>query len=334
MKEMDYNGKQLVFIAGLLFLGVILILDLCLSFPVPLGLCAVFFLVAWTAVWVVRFYGPAAALMECIQQAGKNGGWKKLRESAVWNRTGYGAAVRAALNGLVSEVTKKETAVSDEQRAKLLALQSQINPHFLYNTLDCIRGQAMLDNNREIAEMLEALSDFFRYSISHRDSMVTLQDELNSASNYMLIQRYRFNDRYGFEVHILGEKNAVLNCYIPKLILQPIIENAILHGLESRSRGLIRIRIDFSRDLLHITVSDDGEGMTEDQLLTVLTQINGDGSQPGNVSGAGIALPNINRRIRMLFGERYGIHVYSTRGKGTDVEVIVPRILNKDEVGL
>jgi two-component system sensor histidine kinase YesM len=331
MKETGGDKKQLFFIAGFLFLSGILVFAVCLPVVVPLKFCAVFVLVTWTLVWLVRFYGPAAASIECIRQAGKNGSWKELGENAVWNRTGYGTAVLAALNTLMVNMTKKESAVSDEQQAKLLALQSQINPHFLYNTLDCIRGQAMLDDNREIAEMLEALSDFFRYSISRRDSLVTLQDELNSASNYMLIQRYRFNDRYGFEVCILDDENAVLNCYVPKLILQPIIENAILHGLESRNKGLIRVRIDSSVDILHITVSDDGEGMTEAQLLAVLNQINSGSSQDKNVSG--IALPNINRRIRMLFGEQYGVQIYSTRGKGTDVEFIMPRVLNKDEAG-
>jgi two-component system sensor histidine kinase YesM len=332
MKETGHNGKQLFFITGFLLLSVVLFLAICLPVVVPLKICAAFLLVTWTLVWFIRFYGPAAMFIECIRKAGENGIWKGLGENTAWNRTGYGAAVLTALNTLMVNVTRKESAASDEQQARLLALQSQINPHFLYNTLDCIRGQAMLDNNREIAEMLEALSDFFRYSISRRDSLVTLQDELNSASNYMLIQRYRFNDRYGFEVCILDEESAILNCYVPKLILQPIIENAILHGLESRNRGLIRVRIDFSADLLNITVSDDGEGMTESQLLAVLNRINS--GSPQDKNNLGIALPNINRRIRMLFGERYGIQIYSTRGKGTDVEFIMPLVLNKDEVRL
>jgi two-component system sensor histidine kinase YesM len=142
----------------------------------------------------------------------------------------------------------------------------------------------------------------------------------------MFIQRYRFNERYQYAVHFLGNKNEILDCYVPKLILQPIIENAILHGLEKKSSGSITVVIDFSEDMLLINVSDDGIGIEEDDLKAILECIEG-AQLPVYVSG--IALPNINRRIRMLFGEKYGINLYSTPNKGCDVEIILPRIVSK-----
>jgi two-component system sensor histidine kinase YesM len=270
----------------------------------------------------------AIKLLRLIQRTAKTGELRELEESPLWNSK-YGAAMRGIVEQFVSAATKQETEILNEHQARLFALQSQINPHFLYNTLDCIRGQAMLDDNREIAQMLEALSDLFRYSISRKDNLVLLREELNSAENYMFIQQYRFNERYQYSVNFLGNKNEILDCYVPKLILQPIIENAILHGLEKKSSGSITVVIDFSEDMLLINVSDDGIGIEEDDLKAIFESIEG-AQLPVYVSG--IALPNINRRIRMLFGEKYGIHLYSTPNKGCDVEIILPRIVSKDTI--
>ena len=122
------------------------------------------------------------------------------------------------------------------KQTELTALQSQINPHFLYNTLDTIRGQAMCDDNIEVANMIETLASFFRYSISRKGNLVTLRDELNNINNYMRIQQYRFNNRFSLEIVVDEEDMQAYDFYVPRLILQPIVENAIVHGLEEKSR--------------------------------------------------------------------------------------------------
>ncbi|GHT77572.1 hypothetical protein FACS1894130_02300 [Spirochaetia bacterium] len=329
MIKLSYKTKSVIFFAGLILVTGILVFLICISAAVPLLLCILLLLVLLILWGFKHLYEPAAAILGLMQKALRQNEWDWLKDHPVWKHTEYGIITQAVLNSLIAEATKKEAAVSDERQANLLALQSQINPHFLYNTLDCIRGQAMMDNNREIAEMLAALSDFFRYSISHRDALVTLQDELDSVVNYMVIQRYRFNDRYRFESEIQDDQSLILGCYVPKLILQPVIENAIIHGLENRSKGVIRIHIAFSDDLLNITVSDDGEGMDDLQLAEIMNRIHADSSSSLSYSGTGIALPNIHRRIRMMFGKMYGIQMYSTKEKGTDVEFVLPRMTNK-----
>ena len=233
--------------------------------------------------------------------------------------------------------TKKNTAQIFDKQTELTALQSQINPHFLYNTLECIRGQALLDDNIEIAKMVEALSSFFRYSISKKGNLVTLRDELANIENYMLIQRYRFNNRFSMEIIIDEEDEAAYDFLVPRLIIQPVIENAIFHGLEERMEdGIVSIEVIVTDLDMIITISDNGKGIDCEELEELNNRINAndmelDDKNKSNQINTGIALPNINRRIRLLFGKEYGVNVYSTLGKGTDVEIIIPANYKRGE---
>lgn len=233
--------------------------------------------------------------------------------------------------------TKKNTAQIFDKQTELTALQSQINPHFLYNTLECIRGQALLDDNIEIAKMVEALSSFFRYSISKKGNLVTLRDELANIENYMLIQRYRFNNRFSIEIIIDEEDEAAYDFLVPRLIIQPVIENAIFHGLEERMEdGIVSIEVIVTDLDMIITISDNGKGIDCEELEELNNRINAndmelDDKNKSNQINTGIALPNINRRIRLLFGKEYGVNVYSTLGKGTDVEIIIPANYKREE---
>lgn len=233
--------------------------------------------------------------------------------------------------------TKKNTAQIFDKQTELTALQSQINPHFLYNTLECIRGQALLDDNIEIAKMVEALSSFFRYSISKKGNLVTLRDELANIENYMLIQRYRFNNRFSMEIIIDEEDEAAYDFLVPRLIIQPVIENAIFHGLEERMEdGIVSIEVIVTDLDMIITISDNGKGIGCEELEELNNRINAndmelDDKNKSNQINTGIALPNINRRIRLLFGKEYGVNVYSTLGKGTDVEIIIPANYKREE---
>lgn len=233
--------------------------------------------------------------------------------------------------------TKKNTAQIFDKQTELTALQSQINPHFLYNTLECIRGQALLDDNIEIAKMVEVLSSFFRYSISKKGNLVTLRDELANIENYMLIQRYRFNNRFSMEIIIDEEDEAAYDFLVPRLIIQPVIENAIFHGLEERMEdGIVSIEVIVTDLDMIITISDNGKGIDCEELEELNNRINAndmelDDKNKSNQINTGIALPNINRRIRLLFGKEYGVNVYSTLGKGTDVEIIIPANYKREE---
>ena len=218
-------------------------------------------------------------------------------------------------------------------------MQSQINPHFLYNTLECIRGQALIDGNMEIAKMVEALSAFFRYSISRKGNLVTLRDELANIENYMLIQRYRFNNRFSMEVIIDEEDEEAYNFMIPRLIIQPIVENAIFHGLEEKLEGgKVTIEVIVTDQNLILTISDNGKGMDSKKLKELNARIQMDNvdldeEEKRNHRNTGIALPNIHKRIRLLFGEEYGVNVYSTVGQGTDVEITIP-VNDKNSQGI
>lgn len=229
--------------------------------------------------------------------------------------------------------SKEEEMKNDElfdKEAQLAALQSQINPHFLYNTLESIRGQALIDDNIEIAKMMEVLSSFFRYSISRSGKLVTLREELANIQNYMIIQRYRFDNRFSLEIIIDEEDEKALDYFIPKLIIQPMIENAIFHALEEHmDGGKVIIEVIVTEKNLILTVSDNGKGIEPEILEELNRKIHSSNQLPekddeNKHRNTGIGLPNIHKRIQLLFGMEYGVSVYSTLNQGTDVEITIP----------
>lgn len=246
---------------------------------------------------------------------------------------------RKFLQLLIHEKKRKEMAESykweeEEQdkldmikkRVELHTLQSQINPHFLYNTLDSIRSRALLDQQIEIATMTEILSKFFRYCISRSESLVKIREEINHIKDYYFIQKYRFEDRFDMEIEV--EDETVYDYYIPKMTLQPLIENAMIHGLEKVARkGEIKLRIFMTEQKVILIVSDNGVGMNTEQLKNMndrMKQMYIEGSKKGKHNS--IAVSNVNARIRLIFGEDYGIHYHSLEDQGTDVIVRIPKI--------
>ena len=215
------------------------------------------------------------------------------------------------------------------KQAEFLALQNQINPHFLYNTLDSIRGDALAAGAQSIADITEALSTFFRYTITETRNLVTIGEELENVHNYFVIQQYRFGDKLTMVVDIKDNRDEILRIQCPKLFLQPIIENAIFHGLERRKDdGLLTISIEQADEDLHVDISDNGAGIPAEQLYALnksLSRVSvGAIMEEPNGKKGGIALKNVCRRIKLLFGERYGIHISSIVGIGTKVEVVLP----------
>ncbi len=216
---------------------------------------------------------------------------------------------------------------SAKTQMQYLVLQSQINPHFLYNTLDSIRNEALKNQQPVIAEMLERLSKFFRYCISSRDNYVKLSEEINHIKDYFYIQKFRFEERFSFEIHI-GEED-VLEYYVPRMILQPIVENSISHGLEGKlDQGVIRIDIRRTESKLYIIVSDNGAGIPKEKMeeLNWVLQNSEATDQYLKSKSTGIALININNRIRLSFGTPYGLKLRSIAGEGTQNEFVLPLV--------
>lgn len=250
---------------------------------------------------------------------------------------------RLPLNREMKEVEAKlHTLLNTDQimnaskrQAQFLALQNQINPHFLYNTLEGIRSEALMAGLENVASMTEALSTFFRYTISNVENLVTLEQELENTRNYFFIQQFRFGNRMSLEVIIDDEdKDEVLSYRIPKLTLQPIVENCIIHGLECQvGQGLLRVHIETTQSRLLVTVSDDGVGMESSVLEKMhrnLSVRSFDYMKRDEHHG-GIALVNVNNRIKLLFGEQYGLTVTSQVGVGTDVLIALPRSVGSED---
>lgn len=224
-----------------------------------------------------------------------------------------------------------------KRQAQYLALQNQINPHFLYNTLESIRSEALIAGLDSVADMTEALASFFRYTISKVENLVSVEEELQNCETYFRIQQYRFGDR--LQLHIdydRAEWDEIIHCRIPKLTLQPILENSIIHGTELKiGTGNLKIQFERTQKRLIIRISDDGVGMDEDTLTRLNQKLGRGGNQlteHDEEAKGGIALINVNNRIHLIFGEEYGMHVYSIPGKGTDVEISIPMITSDREM--
>ena len=223
------------------------------------------------------------------------------------------------------------------KQAEFLALQNQINPHFLYNTLEAIRGDALSAGMGNIADITEALSVFFRYTITETNNLVTIGEELDNVENYFKIQQYRFGEKLSIEVRICDEEENILQMQCPKLSLQPVIENAIFHGLErKREKGRISLMLEIVDEDLHISISDNGIGIEEKRLAELNERLErvsvGYIVEDGEGEKGGIALKNVCRRIKLLFGEKYGLHVDSIQGIGTKVTLVLPVMYKKDKV--
>ena len=225
----------------------------------------------------------------------------------------------------------------NKRQAQYLALQNQINPHFLYNTLDGIRSEALIAGIDHVAEMTEALAVFFRYTISRDEGLVTVEDELENCRTYFKIQQYRFGERIRLVIACEEEnRETILQCRIPKLTLQPILENSIIHGTELRlGQGTQTIHLMLTGSRLLIRVSDDGVGMDEHTLEELNRRLGCSGEQLApseREKKGGIALYNVNHRIHLIYGEEYGLHVFSVENIGTDVEISIPIVLNEREI--
>ncbi|MGO4695787.1 sensor histidine kinase [Paenibacillus sp. 2TAB26] len=207
----------------------------------------------------------------------------------------------------------------EKKKAELASLRCQINPHFLYNTLEMIKGMAAVKGVLEIREAAALLGSIFHYSVKGGGN-VPLDTELSIIESYLQIQKLRFGTRFSVKFDIDG---LARNCHVPKMILQPIVENAVYHGLElSEKQGLLRISayLDVYRDLI-IVIEDDGVGMNQAQLERVQSTLS-DSEPSGLLIGErdnSIGFANVNVRIKLICGSKYGLDIASKEGEGTRV---------------
>lgn len=214
----------------------------------------------------------------------------------------------------LSEVRKKE--------AELKSLQAQINPHFLYNTLDSINWMAVRNNVPEISTMVTSLSDFFRYSLSKGRDIITIEDEIKQVRSYLVIQSIRFKDKLEYDIDVPDE---VMEYSIVKLVLQPIVENAIIHGIEKRKgKGKIEISGSKTDEIIEITIADNGIGADIDELNRVL-------NDSSNVSKS-YGIKNVNERIMYTFGEEFGLKFESNVQGGVTATIRIPAKSKPKEV--
>ena len=230
-----------------------------------------------------------------------------------------------SFNTMVKEINNLINLVQIEEKNKRIAemnvLQAQIKPHFIYNTLDTIRWMAEEHNEKDIVEIIEAFTNLLRISLSKGREIISVKEELNHMQSYLTIQKIRYEDKLDYEIQF---EEKILNYKLIKLILQPLVENAIYHGIkEKRGKGKILITGEIEGDLLCFTVKDNGKGI-EEELLNKINKMLVNSNEKENEIGYGIF--NVNERIRLTYGEKYGLIYKSTYGKGTIVQVRHPII--------
>lgn len=224
----------------------------------------------------------------------------------------------------------EQMIANQQQQTELKLLANQINPHFLYNTLETIRMKAFVEGNKEVAHAIKLLSKSMRYVLSNtKATTTTLDKELDYISTYLAIQKLRFGSRINYDIQADSSLNP--ECYqILPILLQPMIENAISHGLKDMEEGghiILRIRPSKDRTLMLAQIFDNGAGMSPEKLEDVAFHLD----HPAEQSQHGIGLYNINNRIRLFYGREYGLSIKSKEKWGTCVTVTIPLYNNTEE---
>lgn len=233
-------------------------------------------------------------------------------------------ALSNSMNTMIDKINELLEQVTTEQirlrKAEFELLQAQINPHFLYNTLDIIVWMIENEQKTEAVKVVTALARFFRISLSRGKSLITVKDELEHVRNYLMIQQMRFKNKFTYTIE---SDDEVLELASLKLMLQPLVENAIYHGMEYMDGdGEIFVRAWQEEKELYLEVRDNGLGMTEEQVESLFT----DTAHVASKRGSGIGVRNVNERIKLYFGAEYGLSIESEPDEGTAVKIHLPAV--------
>ena len=230
--------------------------------------------------------------------------------------------VRQIKELMASQLKEQETRKSGELRF----LQAQVNPHFLYNTLDSVVRVAEAGKNEEVVDLIIALSRFYKSVLNISSDVISFATVLEHAENYLVIMKKRYRDLLDYTIQV---DERVLYASFPKIIVQPIIENAIYHGIKNRKEGgLVRVDVQLNpQNMIEVTVADNGIGMTEETLCQLYESLSSMSSYDREPFG----LRSVNDRIKLFFGKEYGLEITSHFQVGTTVKIVVPFIEMKDE---
>ena len=234
--------------------------------------------------------------------------------------------MRININNLILQIKEKAKLEHELQQNKILlqeshfrSLQSQINPHFLFNTLNTLSKKAYLEGSEELSDLLVSVADLLRYNLKQIDRSVTLRDELIIVNQYMEIQKARFTDRLQLQLEI---DDSCIHVAIPALTLQPIIENAVIYAVEPNFEGgLISIRVIDENEYVLVEIEDDGIGMSEE----IITQILMERQVQTAGHSTGIGFSNVVKRLRLFYERDDVINIESTIGSGTAVLLKIPK---------
>ncbi|MBV7271712.1 sensor histidine kinase [Clostridiaceae bacterium UIB06] len=219
------------------------------------------------------------------------------------------------INSLIREVYEQKIA---QKNAEIKAMEAQINPHFLYNTLDSINWMLIEREAYDVSEIIISLGNLMRYSINKNNGISSIEDEKNNVLSYLLIQKNRLENRLDYEFYIPEE---LYNFVMPKLILQPLVENAILHGIEPKiNGGKVTVLMYEKEGFIFIEVNDNGMGMDDCRLRYIKSYLNDDTEEVSN-----IGIKNVDRRIRLYFGDDFRLNVFSNNGQGTKCMIRIPK---------
>ena len=220
---------------------------------------------------------------------------------------------------IIKAQLERETA-----QAKLLALQSQVNPHFMFNTLESIRLKAIVKNEAETAKIIMYLSKMFRHLINWDDDIISLKDDIIFLEEYLFIQKYRFEDEFEYDVIV---DQSACTCLLPKLIIQPVVENACVHGVELVSHDRrVEICVSVMNHQMIITVSDNGIGIDETRLSELKNMFEG-----GKKLTHSVGLYNVYQRLSLYYGNNFNIDIHSQKNYGTKINIVIPVRYLKEE---
>lgn len=236
------------------------------------------------------------------------------------------------INDLMNEVqesnAQKRLLEQKQNEIKFKMLASQINPHFLFNALESIRMEAHLKGEVEIARIVRLLGKMMRSNIEVGSGKTTIKDEIEMVQCYLDIQKFRYEDRLKYEIHVDPEANKVR---IPPLIIQPIVENAVIHGMDHKEEGTsIRVRVTVSEGKLHVTTEDNGAGISRERL----EMIDGFLNDTDDKEGGRIGLRNVHVRLQLTYGPEAGLIIESETGVGTRIEFSIPIGGESDDEGV
>lgn len=282
------------------------------------------FLIVLDIILFRKFTNPIYKLLHTMEEFGRGNYEIKADEGGTGELNNLSCQFNIMADKLHQQMDEIRKNEHEKRKMEKKLLQSQINPHFLYNTLDSVIWMIESGEYSGAEEMVSLLAKFFRVSLSRGDDIISLEKELEHATSYLAIQNIRFKDKFEFNV----DADKRLLCYMcPKLVIQPLLENAIYHGMDGKyDDGEISINIYERNKKIYIDVVDNGLGMSAEQVDYIMHNKVVSGKR-----GSGIGVKNVDERIKLIYGDEYGVEIISEPDEGTTARIIIPEMEEIDD---